>query len=70
LQVIPIARPADDGRELVLARWGLVPSGVKDLKISYECFNAEAETVDTTSAYRAAFKSRRRFIPPMGSMSG
>jgi putative SOS response-associated peptidase YedK len=30
--------------------------------------NARAETVDTTSAYRAAFKSRRCLIPPMGSI--
>ncbi|MGF1629163.1 MAG: SOS response-associated peptidase [Kiloniellaceae bacterium] len=65
-QDIPIVRPADDGREVVLARWGLVPSWAKDAKVGYKMINAKAETVDTTAAYRAAFKSRRCLIPADG----
>lgn len=65
-QDIPIVRPAGDGREVVIARWGLIPVWAKDLKIGYKCINARAETVDTTNAYRSAFKARRCLIPADG----
>ena len=48
-----IARPGDDGRELVRARWGLVPwwhrGTAKDFKLT--TFNAQAETVGTARTF-------------------
>jgi putative SOS response-associated peptidase YedK len=76
-QDIPIVRPIlrpiqeDDvldagARELVLARWGLLPFWAKDLKVGYKMINAKAETVDEKPAFRNAFKARRCLIPADG----
>jgi putative SOS response-associated peptidase YedK len=56
-QDIPIVRPVDDGREVAIARWGLVPFWAKDLKVGYKMINAKAETVDEKPSFRNAFKS-------------
>lgn len=53
-------------RELVLARWGLVPFWAKDRSIGNRMINARAETVAETPAYRAAFRKRRCLIPADG----
>lgn len=65
-QDIPIVRPSDDGREIAIARWGLVPFWAKDLKVGYKMINAKAETVDEKPSFRNAFKSRRCLIPADG----
>lgn len=53
-------------RELVLARWGLIPSWSKDLKIGASLINARAETVSEKPSYRTAFKRRRCLVPASG----
>jgi len=54
-------------RELVAARWGLVPSWwKKTLKELPATFNARAETVAEKPMYRTAFKKRRCIIPASG----
>jgi putative SOS response-associated peptidase YedK len=53
-------------RELVLLRWGLIPSTIKDTKNSYRMINARAETVSQRPAFRAAFAHRRCLIPADG----
>jgi putative SOS response-associated peptidase YedK len=67
--VMPIVRPAGNGRELVMARWGLVPYWSKPAqapKPSYSTINARADRVQTAPAYREAFKTRRCIIPTTG----
>lgn len=69
----PVAaiRPTeDDRRELVTLDWGFLPRKWKPTanhktRKSYQRgrFNARCETVDSTWAYRDAFKSRRCLIP-------
>lgn len=49
-------------RELVMLRWGLVPSWAKDVAIGSRMINARAETVAEKPSYRAAFKHRRCVI--------
>jgi putative SOS response-associated peptidase YedK len=44
-------------------RWGLVPYWAKDIKIGFSTINAMAETVDTKSVFREAFKRRRCLVP-------
>jgi putative SOS response-associated peptidase YedK len=64
---IPIVRvdPRDGVRELVLARWGLVPFWEKEVpKIPH--INARAETVHKVRLFRAAFAKRRCLIPATG----
>jgi len=60
---------ANDGkRELMRARWGLVPNWwskpLKELRLA--TFNARAETVTTKPFFRSAFKSNRCLIPVSG----
>jgi putative SOS response-associated peptidase YedK len=61
----PIVRfDAEAGeRSLDVMRWGLVPFWAKDIKIGYSTFNARAETIDTASVFREAFKRRRCLVP-------
>jgi putative SOS response-associated peptidase YedK len=60
---------AEDGkRELIRARWGLIPNWwpkpLKELKLA--TFNARAETVDKKPMFRSAFKRKRCLIPVSG----
>ena len=41
------------------ARWGLVPSWAKDIKMGQRLINARGETIQEKPSYRNAFKSRR-----------
>lgn len=65
-QQVPIVRLAEDGRECAFARWGLIPSWSKDVKIGYRLINARAETVAEKPSFRAAFKRRRCLVPASG----
>ena len=66
-QEMPIYRLRADGvGELVLARWGLVPSWANDPKEVRSTFNARIETVATKPTFRAAYKSRRCLVPMDG----
>lgn len=50
--------PTPGSRELVMMRWGLIPSWATDMKIGASMINARADTVATKPAFRAAFKRR------------
>jgi len=67
-QAIPIVRLNREGtgRELALARWGLIPSWADDPKIGYRLINARAESVASRPAFRAAFRQRRCLVPANG----
>ena len=57
---IPIVRidPRDGERELVMARWGLIPFWMKE-KPKVPHINARAETVHKLPLFREAFAKRR-----------
>src|SRR5262245_19637296 len=64
---IPIIRidPRDHKRELVMARWGLVPWWSKAIpKVPH--INARAEEVDKKPLFRQAFQKRRAVVPATG----
>lgn len=64
---ISIVCSDDNGdRQVMDARWGLVPSWAKDIKIGYKMINARSETVAEKPAFRAAFRQRRCLIPASG----
>lgn len=56
----------DDHRALVAYRWGLVPAWTKDVRIDSRLFNARAETVAASPAFRQAFRRTRCLIPADG----
>jgi putative SOS response-associated peptidase YedK len=66
----PIIRLARDtnGREMVLARWGLIPYFVKDISAwkSITTINAKSETVASLPTYREAYRKRRCLVPADG----
>jgi putative SOS response-associated peptidase YedK len=53
----------DDRRAITAYRWGLVPHWAADLKAGARMFNARAETLTTSPAFRDAFKRRRCLVP-------
>jgi putative SOS response-associated peptidase YedK len=65
-QPVAAVRATDEGRELVLLRWGLIPSWSKDAQIGYKLINARAETVAEKPSFRSTFKQRRCLIPASG----
>ena len=66
----PIVRQERDSgeRELVLARWGLVPFFAKSLADfrGFSTFNARAEGILTAATWRGPIKNRRCLIPAEG----
>jgi len=65
-QDIPVVRlDREHRRELMMARWGLVPFFMdENPKVPH--INARAETVDRTRLFREAFAGRRCLIPATG----
>jgi putative SOS response-associated peptidase YedK len=53
-------------RRLLIARWGLVPSWAKDMKIGSKLINARSETILDKPSFRKAAITRRALIPAEG----
>ncbi|MFI5425494.1 SOS response-associated peptidase [Aeromicrobium sp. UC242_57] len=70
LAPVVIGRRSDDGpavqRELLTARWGLIPSWAKDPSIGSRMINARTETVAEKPSFKNAFAKRRALVPADG----
>lgn len=53
----------EDRRAITTYRWGLVPHWARDLRTGSRMFNARAETLTTSPAFRDAFRRRRCLVP-------
>lgn len=63
-QVVPIVRQLPDGqRGFLLAKWGLVPSWVKEPGQLSHPINAKAETAAIKPMFRHAFRKSRVLVP-------
>jgi putative SOS response-associated peptidase YedK len=60
------ATPTGSGREIVLLRWGLIPSWSKDPAIGSRLINARAETASEKPSFRNAFRRHRCLVPANG----
>lgn len=62
-QPVPVLRlkprQSNSQRELVLLRWGLIPSWAKDPAVGNRMINARAESVAVKPAFRGALQRRR-----------
>ena len=65
-QPIALVKHENGGRHFGLARWGLVPSWVKDPAGFTLLLNARAETLEEKPSFRAAVRHRRCLIPANG----
>lgn len=67
-QAVPVIRQnsKEPVRELLLVRWGLIPSWSKDSSGAALMINARSETASTKPAFRDALKSRRCLVPADG----
>jgi putative SOS response-associated peptidase YedK len=52
-----------DRRAIRAYRWGLIPSWARDEKVASKMFNARAETLATSGAFRESFRRRRCIVP-------
>ena len=67
-ELVPSGSELVPTRELVLMRWGLVPSFTKQLSDvkGISTINARAETVQTSPVWRGPFRKRRCLVPADG----
>ncbi len=66
-ETIVVLRMDDEGRpELVPMRWWLTPFWSKSVTTKYSMFNAKAETVEKSPAFREPFSRRRCVVPISG----
>lgn len=66
-ETIVVLRMDDEGRpELVPMRWWLTPFWSKSVTTKYSMFNAKAETVEKSPAFREPFSRRRCVVPVSG----
>jgi putative SOS response-associated peptidase YedK len=65
-QNIPIIRDTEARREMVMARWGLIPGWSKESRTKYSTINARIESAAEKPAYRTPFKRQRCLIPADG----
>ncbi|HUO64558.1 MAG TPA: SOS response-associated peptidase [Terriglobales bacterium] len=61
---VPVVVAADDGRRLVMARWGFRPAWLKGGALAP--INAKAETVATSRMFREALRRYRCLVPADG----
>jgi putative SOS response-associated peptidase YedK len=65
--VIQSAKGGDEPvRRLEPARWSLVPSWSKDLKLKYPTFNARSENIATKATWKGPLKAHRALVPATG----
>ncbi len=63
-QTVPlVAEDPEQGRNVLMAKWGLVPSWENDSLVGNGQANARGDTVATKPMFRAAFKTRRALMP-------
>ena len=61
-EVLTVVKPAGEGNEPRMMKWGLIPFWAKDPSIGSRMINARAETVVEKPSFRNAFKSRRCLV--------
>ena len=60
--IAAIRNAEENGRELTMLRWGLIPFWAKNSSIGNRMINARAETVAEKPSFRAAYRSRRCLV--------
>lgn len=61
---VPVVRRGENGRELRLLQWPLIPHWAKEGKVKFSTANAKGETVRDKPAFRNAWRRGRRCLIP------
>jgi putative SOS response-associated peptidase YedK len=64
-QMVPVII-ANNPRQIVLMRWGLIPHWAKDAKSAYKMINARVETLTQRPAFRSLLSHQRALVPASG----
>ena len=62
-EMVPVIRQGESGAELHRMRWWLVPAWAKEPSTKYSMFNARAEGLAESRAFRHPFKRQRCILP-------
>lgn len=62
-EAVPIIRNVGDHNECHLARWWLTPSWAKKPDTKYSMFNARAENLESSPAFKGPFHKKRCILP-------
>lgn len=65
-RMLPVLRLANNRKQWLLAKWGLVPSWAKEDRFAFKTINARIETVLEKPAYRSSIKKQRCLVPANG----
>ena len=63
-QTVLVVRHGTDGNDCELLRWGLVPFFARGVAGQYQTINARVETMESSPAYRGAWRQGQRCIVP------
>lgn len=63
---VPVVFAGEGVRAVAEMRWWLVPHWAKEATTRYAMFNARAETLEKSNAFRASFAHRRCVVPVTG----
>jgi len=66
MQSVPVVRLKQGARDLVMMRWGLVPSTEPDPNAAPKRINAPADRVADSKVFKSAFLRRRCLVPADG----
>jgi putative SOS response-associated peptidase YedK len=58
-----VVQRSDKRRAITAYRWGLIPHWAEDRRVGSRMFNARAETIASSPAFRDAFRRRRCLVP-------
>lgn len=64
--VMPVVAEIEEKVQLVLMKWGLVPSWSKEPVMKFSTINARSEGVEDKPTYRGPFKRSRCIVPANG----
>lgn len=62
-QAVPLVLQQGATREVVQAKWGLIPFWAEDPGIGHKLANARADGIASKPSFRAAFKTQRGLMP-------
>ena len=65
-ETVPVVCQTESGRAVHPMRWWLTPSWAREVDTRFSMFNARAENLETSKAFKGPFRHRRGILPASG----